>query len=341
MVNILLKINTNGIITDVLWCDPAYLLFVTDSPIREYFHTDNHDDLDCALKNAFAEQTFTSPFYAQIKNGPKVCIVLAQIDDDILMFAYQSDSSESIEADDFLGIIRRFFDVLKINEANVEYYGVEAQTMNFEKIQMLNNDLINMQRKLEKVNAQLNVANQLLNNRLVRDELTGLVSRYQYRQEIDLLIRKLPAAFGIFAFLDIDYFKQVNDTYGHVVGDRYLIEFAQRLKNIPLDNMICIRISGDEFGLFWQGIEDQKIDSAIIELWRHITSHVVNEPIEIDDKSIPISVSVGMSVFNLDTTNVYDLIDYADYAMYMAKKAGKNRFERFNKSTYRQEKVQE
>lgn len=338
MINILLKVNCAGVILDVLWCDPAYLLFLTDSPIRDYFHPENQVEIEQAIQKACIGQTTLTPIQLQLKNRSDLRIVLTRFEKDIFLFGYQTDSSDNIEEKIFLKVVQRFLETLKSTEAGVDLFGVEAQALNFEKIQMLNNDLINIQRKLEKVNAQLNSANQLLNNRLVKDELTGLVSRYQYRQEIDLLIREFPSKCGIFAFLDIDYFKQVNDTHGHVIGDRYLVEFAQRLTNMPHENMIFIRISGDEFGVFWQGIPQEQVDASIVDLWNRISSYVLNKPIEIDNKSIPLGASVGMAVYNLDTTNIYDLIDFADFAMYLAKKAGKNQYKRFDIEIYKLEK---
>lgn len=337
MMNFLLKTKSDGTILDVVWCEPAYLMFIVDSPIGSYFLMEHRKAIETGIKGAFE----TSAFECKTNDGSSISLVFTRLGNDVLIFGYQADQDRMIQETGFLDVIHRFIDILKNDNTMKERYGIEGQTLNFEKIQMLNNDLINMQRKLEKVNAQLNAANQLLSNRLVRDELTGLVSRYQYRQEIDLLIRKFPAAYGIFAFLDIDYFKNVNDSYGHVVGDRYLIEFATRLKNISLENMICIRISGDEFGLFHQIVPQGSVDEVILDLWRHITTEVIHKPIEIDGKSIPISVSVGMAVYNLDTANVYDLIDYADYAMYLAKRAGKNRFSRFDIDTYLRAKGEE
>jgi len=338
MINFLLKIKADGTILDVIWCDPAYLMFIVDSPIDSYFRMEHRKSIETGISETFNTHSYTPYIDVENKDGSMISLVFTRLGNNILMFGYQTDRGRSIQEKDFLNTIHRFIDILKNSETAKDNHGIEGQTLNFEKIQMLNNDLINMQRKLEKVNAQLNSANQLLSNRLVKDELTGLVSRYQYRQEIDLLIRRFPTAYGIFAFLDIDHFKHVNDSYGHVIGDRYLIEFAARLKSISLDNMICIRISGDEFGLFRQDIPHDGVDIAILDLWHHITTEVVHQPIEIDGKLIPISVSVGMAVYNLDTTNVYDLIDYADYAMYLAKKAGKNRYERFDIVTYQSEK---
>jgi diguanylate cyclase (GGDEF)-like protein len=336
MINILLKTDTFGTILDVLWCDPAYLMFVTDSPINAYFHPKNRGEIEKNIRLTSTSNTHTPPIQVSTKDGTLLRLVMTKVEEDIFVFGYHGDASMSVEENEFLKIVHRFLDTLKLNEQKVDYYGIEAQTLNFEKIQMLNNDLINMQRKLEKVNAQLNAANLLLNNRLVRDELTGLVSRYQYKQEIELLIRKFPTDCGIFAFLDIDNFKQINDTFGHAAGDRYLAEFAERLKSIPFDDMICIRISGDEFGLFHQGISLPDIDTAIVDLWNQITKHVLGKSVIIDDKAIALEASVGMAIYNLDTTNIFDLVDYADFAMYMAKKSGKNRYVRFDIVNYKQ-----
>lgn len=338
MINILLKVNYEGIILDVLWCDPAYLLFVPDSPIRDYFHVESQLEIDQAVQNACSTPISMFPIQLKLKNTSILRIVFTRFEKNVFLFGYQTEVSNNIQENIFLKIVQRFLDALKIAERGSDYFDVKAQTLNFEKIQMLNSDLVNMQRKLEKVNAQLNTANQLLSNRLVKDELTGLISRYQYRQEIDLLIREFPSECGIFAFLDIDHFKKVNDTYGHVIGDRYLVEFARRLTSISHAKIIFIRISGDEFGLFWQGIPHERVDEAIIELWQQITSHVLNKPVEIDKKLIPLGASVGMAVYNMDTTNVYDLIDFADFAMYLAKKAGKNQYARFDMGIYKHEK---
>lgn len=93
-------------------------------------------------------------------------------------------------------------------------------SLQFGKIQTLNNELINTRRLLEKANAQLNTLNETLNNRLVKDALTGLVSRYQYRAEMEFFIAKNPGKPGVFTFMDItlDNFKGVNDNYGHGAG---------------------------------------------------------------------------------------------------------------------------
>jgi PleD family two-component response regulator len=135
----------------------------------------------------------------------------------------------------------RFMEALKASDTDFMTGNEPVIREQFVKIQKLNSDLVNTQRQLKKANSALNRLNQDLNNRLVRDALTGLVSRYQYRQEIELAISRAPEKRGIFTFVDLDDFKRINDTYGHAAGDRYLKEFADRLGRLPFDSLICMR----------------------------------------------------------------------------------------------------
>ncbi|NCB40999.1 MAG: GGDEF domain-containing protein [Clostridia bacterium] len=174
--------------------------------------------------------------------------------------------------------------------------------------------------------------NNVLHNRLVKDALTGLVSRYQYSEEMKIKISQNPNMYGVFTFIDIDDFKSVNDIYGHGVGDAYLIGFANRLMALPVENMIHMRIGGDEFGLFSYGLSE--VDSVYVNsLWETIKRTVLSKPLEIDGKQMKISISAGMAVYGKDTENIYELIDFADAAMYHAKKSGKDQMRLFIKST--------
>lgn len=113
----------------------------------------------------------------------------------------------------------------------------------FEEIQKLNSEMINVRRKLEKANIEKDMANKELQGRLIKDALTGLIGRYQYWGEIDLVIKRNPGKYGVCSFIDIDNFKSINDIYGHAAGDAYLIEFARRLNEINIPNTLKIRIS--------------------------------------------------------------------------------------------------
>ncbi|MFW6298985.1 MAG: GGDEF domain-containing protein, partial [Bacillota bacterium] len=202
----------------------------------------------------------------------------------------------------------------------------------FESIQKLNNDLLNKTREVERLNRKLNHANKLLNNRLIKDPLTGLTSRYQYADEMTLLTEENPGKLGLFCFIDVDDFKNVNDTYGHATGDLYLKALADRLQALPFDNAITMRIAGDEFGVFIGGLEtvDEPYKEAVFKTFQD----TVIKPIEIKGHPHPLSLSIGMAVYGKDTLNIHQLFDFADFAMYQAKGKKGSHYASFDKALY-------
>jgi diguanylate cyclase (GGDEF)-like protein len=143
-----------------------------------------------------------------------------------------------------------------------------------------------------------------------------------------------PKALGLFAFIDIDSFKSINDTYGHAIGDAFLVGFANRLKKIDMQPpTIHMRIAGDEFGLYIHGL--QTVDEHYLaRFWQQFSEVMMARPIQADTQSIPVSCSVGIAVYGLDTDNIYTLIEYADFAMYQAKNNGKHSYRRFDAKVY-------
>ncbi|MFW5888745.1 MAG: GGDEF domain-containing protein [Bacillota bacterium] len=206
----------------------------------------------------------------------------------------------------------------------------------YNSIQKLNNQIINKTRETEKLNNKLSKLNAILNDRLVSDPLTDLVSRYQYRDEINLALKNKKNDYALFWFIDIDDFKEINDTYGHNIGDKYLIEFANRLKKLPFKNAVKMRIAGDEFGVFIPGIKDiskKNIDSLI-----EIFKNTVLYNIKIKELDLKLEVSIGIAIYNKDTNDIHLLIDYADYAMYQAKNKKNCLYKIFNKKEYTNKK---
>jgi diguanylate cyclase (GGDEF)-like protein len=201
-------------------------------------------------------------------------------------------------------------------------------------MQKLNNQLINTRRLLQKANMKLHDKNKILEGRLVKDALTGLISRYQYWTEIEKLIEKDKNKKGVFVFIDLDGFKNINDTYGHSTGDIFLKKFAERLKNLGIDNSLKIRIAGDEFALYIHGYD--KVDTKTIDnIWNKIKSTITKYPISINGVEIPVSISCGMAVYGVDTEDINKLIEYGDYAMYQAKNRGKGTYNIFNLEEYK------
>ncbi|MHB1154351.1 MAG: GGDEF domain-containing protein [Eubacteriales bacterium] len=336
MSSFLLYIDKQGKINEVKWSSLTYIISMHNQSFYEIFP----NDIKTFLYNIIGKGQLEENEFYWTKTVPlndreaEIKLCLLPLKEQILVFGISEQLEDNGEFNrEFKNIVQKFMNAIKEYSKNNIFHNKEAVQFQFEKIQILNNELINTRRMLEKANAQLNNLNSELNNRLVKDALTGLISKYQYRAEIEYFVHKNPDKLGVFTFMDIDNFKAVNDTYGHATGDQYLIEFAQRLMRLPIDNTIKLRISGDEFGIFTYGLDDAST-RQIEEIWNKIKENVLYMPIEIDKKSIPLSISAGMAVLGQDTHEIYEVIEYADMMMYEAKRSGKNCFKIFDKVRY-------
>lgn len=335
MISFLIAIDKLGVIKKIHWSDPISIVNYINQPFSDLFVEMEKSILLEVVEKSQLEERFNNNLPLKLSQNQKkinICSVNGRETILILGIEHEDTQWEGVNLE-YEKLIHRFMQVIQVNEKENDGLDTEMTRLQFEKIQFLNNELINTRRQLEKANGQLNRLNQDLNNRLVKDPLTGLVSRYQYRSEIEQTIFKYPGKLGIFAFLNIDNFKMVNDQYGHSVGDSYLIEFSKRIKSMETEHTVIMRIAGDEFGLFFYGL-DQVASCDYEGFWKGITEAVLFEPIVINKLRIPLSISAGMSVYGVDTTQIYKLIDYADFAMYQAKDAEKNQFKAFDKLEY-------
>lgn len=154
------------------------------------------------------------------------------------------------------------------------------------------------------------------------DTLTKLPNRNYvsvvFQQQIDALIADKKA--GCLLFIDLDRFKDVNDSLGHAAGDQLLVEVAKRLAENVLEENSVARLGGDEF-LLLIGPTDSSG-----EITRRIEqiSQAIARPISIDGRELCITPSVGAAVFPDDGNNIDSLMRQADLAMYHAKDAGRN-----------------
>ncbi len=148
------------------------------------------------------------------------------------------------------------------------------------------------------------------------DELTGLYSKYAYKEKCLKLIQKYPNKLGVLFFIDLNDFKSFNDNYGHIVGDDVLRKFGEALKSLEDKQTVSFRIAGDEFGIFRTGFQNSKeVAQEIQQMKREMECEIV-----IENHVFPIKFSTGVSIYQLDTTNFEKLFEYADFAMYQAKK---------------------
>ena len=168
-----------------------------------------------------------------------------------------------------------------------------------------------------------------LENYALYDTLTGLSNRVSFLNQLKILLkdRKHLKIQSALLFIDLDHFKEINDTIGHATGDLVLIEIAKRLKKITRADDILARLGGDEFVLVVKNISDifivKDIAQKIID--------AIKEPIVIDISTFYVTTSIGISLSPDDSTEVGNLLSYADSAMYKAKANGRNSYEFYTK----------
>ena len=153
------------------------------------------------------------------------------------------------------------------------------------------------------------------------DQLTGLANRELFEEEFERLKKRANNSKKLaILFLDIDKFKKINDNFGHHVGDLVLKKIANRLKN-NLKHKDCLaRLGGDEFVIIITNIDSK-------EQVAKISYRVLDEfktPIVINDESIFVSLSGGISIYPDDGVELTELVKNADYAMYNAKRKDKD-----------------
>jgi diguanylate cyclase (GGDEF)-like protein/PAS domain S-box-containing protein len=151
-----------------------------------------------------------------------------------------------------------------------------------------------------------------LPNRRLLNELTGHALKRAEREKTSVAM----------LFIDLDRFKVINDTLGHPVGDKLLIEVSERLNNVMRDSDTVARLGGDEFVVMMDSLRDVEDASRVA---KKIVSSLQQEFV-IDGKDIFIGASVGISVFPGDGNDVEDLLKAADIAMYQVKSEGKNSY---------------
>ena len=166
-------------------------------------------------------------------------------------------------------------------------------------------------------------AQQRIETLAYRDVLTGLPNRLLLSQRVDFALRMAERNGGQFAvfFLDLDRFKNINDSMGHSFGDRVLVEVASRIGSCLRDVDTLCRLGGDEFVLFLQ-----EADAPGAEACAQCVLHAVAEPFVLDGMNFSVGCSIGVALYPDDGKTLDELIQYADTAMYRVKDRGRGSF---------------
>lgn len=157
------------------------------------------------------------------------------------------------------------------------------------------------------------------------DTLTGLPNRTLFQDRLNHAISQAHRSNNIVAllFLDLDRFKHINDSMGHHIGDLLLKAVAHRLQSAVREGDTVARLGGDEFTIILEGVAKTKAATLISEK----VLKDFQAPFLLDDKSLTISTSIGISFYPNDAKDVDSLIKFADTAMYHAKALGRNNFQ--------------
>lgn len=160
------------------------------------------------------------------------------------------------------------------------------------------------------------------------DSLTGLPNRRRltelFEQELTLADQR-QGALSI-CFIDLDGFKEINDNYGHSVGDAVLKTVAARLQHVLRECDIIARLGGDEFVAVIRDVENNAVYERMLE--------AIRRPINHQDVTLDLAASMGVTLYPRDKSAPDLLLRHADQAMYAAKDAGRNRFSIFDFETY-------
>lgn len=187
--------------------------------------------------------------------------------------------------------------------------------------------LMLMRFKLKPLIDDIERSRRKLGKMALQDPLTGLANRTLFNDRLEFAISKLARSskkIGLI-YLDVDYFKAINDSYGHVIGDQVLIWFASQLKeSVRLSDTVA-RIGGDEFSIIIEDVQESsdvaRIANLILEKLNHHLTILENGPVK------KVTASLGVAITSNKLILSESLISYADQALYRAKQKGRNTFE--------------
>ena len=167
---------------------------------------------------------------------------------------------------------------------------------------------------------------------LDHDVLTGLLNRDAFKRKAFELINRHPEKTGVLLFSDLDNLKYVNDTFGHAVGDEYIIGAAEMFGTFRKIDALVSRISGDEFAIYIHGFGSKEVTRQTVG--NLLSQYCQKSIVTPDDNLHKIRSSIGVAWYPDDAATVSELVKYADYAMYEAKKNNKGSLVEFDKSLH-------
>ncbi|MFA6189018.1 MAG: EAL domain-containing protein [Sulfuricurvum sp.] len=238
---------------------------------------------------------------------------------------------QRIHPDDRL-LVRSFFETL---------HPGESQEIRF-RIHRVNGELCWLNSRIyhnEKLELFVGITTDITESKLQSEEiaflayydpLTMLANRAKLKRQLHSKLEHSPLVSFALIYIDLDNFKNINDTMGHEIGDQILIEVARRLRELTDHNHILSRFGGDEFVVLLNSADPLYISDFSTQL-----SLAFKTPFTINDVPFFMTSSFGIAIYPEDARNAEDLIKHADTAMHEAKKHGKNQVVYYHSSMQR------
>ncbi len=192
--------------------------------------------------------------------------------------------------------------------------------------------VVQLQTASRNVTDQMRMRRQLEHD-ACHDSLTGLPNRKQLQERLEVTLtqsRQQSSYRFALLFLDIDHFKIVNDSLGHLIGDELLMEVASRLKAALRPADLAVRLGGDEFVVLLEGIGHFEMAQAIAEQ----ILEALRQPFQLSSHQMFATVSLGLVMGSADYQSASELIRDADTAMYRAKAKGRDGYEVFDRAMH-------
>ena len=233
------------------------------------------------------------------------------------------NTNDVVQALSFLNRISVHVADNDLNLTEEEYLEFMRHETSTNEIGLLMNSYHTMLKRLNDSFSVLEQRNEKIDFLAHHDPLTELANRRQFRTVLSesLVSEKT----GAVILMDLDNFKQINDTLGHMVGDKVLAIIAEHLGPMSDDHFFVARFGGDEFIICLRDVDSDELILDYVRRIREIFSH----RIIVDELNLDLRFSIGIAKYPEHSNNMYQLIRYADLALYEAKKSGKNRYEFF------------
>ena len=183
-----------------------------------------------------------------------------------------------------------------------------------------------LEEAVAKRTAELQILNEKLQNLARTDSLTGVLNRgsfFETAQHLLVLCQRQKSS-ASFVLMDLDYFKTINDSYGHFIGDKVLIHFTQTIQTFLRKSDLVGRLGGEEFAIF---LNSTGLDDTFL-LADKIRKAIAKSALQVDGKTVTYTVSLGIVTAGPQDNSVDELFKRADVKLYGAKDKGRDRVEK-------------